>query len=891
MNNPELTVEKFDHDLWDYPDHLDKENKSFCGGPGGSFFKKRPLVAKGKEVYKTGDLARWLPDGNIEFLGRIDHQVKIRGFRIELGEIENHLLGYEQIKAAVAAVVEDKQGDKALVAYFISDNELPGNELREYLSTFLPDYMIPFYFVYLEKMPLTPTGKIDRKALPTPGIKAGKDYMAPRNRVEEKLAEIWGQVLGIEKSAIGINANFFELGGQSLKATIMLSKIHKELDAKVSLTEIFKTSTIRGLAEYIKGTAEDRYVSIEPLEKKEYYELSSAQQRLFILQQMEPESTAYNMPRLIPLGEEPQLARLEQTFIQLIRRHESFRTSFHMIEESPVQKVHDHVEFGIEYDEPGSTTSLSLTPGKMLNDFVRFFDLARVPLLRVALIKSGNREHLLVIDMHHIISDGVSRMILEQDFITLYEGRTLAPLRIQYKDFSQWQNSEGEKENLKRQEGYWLKGFEGEIPVLNLPTDYPRPAVQSFAGAVVVFEICADETRALKAMALGQGSTLFMVLLALTDVLISRLSSQEDIVIGTPIAGRRHADLEKTMGMFINTLALRNYPSGEKSFRGFLREVRDRTLEAFENQDYQFEDLVEQAAVRRDASRNPIFDVMLVLNNMNIGSGGTRGGAVPGALQDEFERSTAKFDLTLAASEDNRAIFFAFQYCSKLFKKETIERFIRYFKNILSSVIADPGKKMCEIEIISREEKKQLLLDFNDTAAGFPTGKTLHELFEKQVEKTPDRIAAVGNKETNREPIQITYRQLDEQSNGLASYLRDKGVTPDSIVGIMVERSIEMITGILGILKAGGCYLPIEPGYPEDRINYMLADSASEILVTTQDYSKEIKFDKKIILISEAINRVPTPPHLHLSPWVNAPVTSLAYTIYTSGSTGKPKGV
>jgi len=887
---------------------------------------RRPMI--NNRLYKTGDLARWQPDGNIEFLGRIDHQVKIRGFRVELGEIENRLLKHDRIKDTVVAVNEDESDDKSLTAYFVSDAVLAVTQLRDYLLKDLPDYMIPSYFVRLEEIPLTPNGKVDRKALPGPGLKVGESYTAPGNEIERKLVELWSEILGRDtlhasqlRTSIGIDDNFFQLGGHSLKATLLVSKIHKVFDVKVPLVEIFTMPRIKELAKYIKGKTKEFYISIEPAEEKEYYILSSAQKRLYILQQMMLDSTAYNMPEVILLTvllpAEFDLGKIEETFKKLIKRHESLRTSFHMINDMPVQVIHDEVEFAIEYynltaeyteytgdnkdtkNKAGQAEVLGAALSQkgglraIVKSFIRQFDLSNAPMLRVGLLKTAAGDHLLLVDMHHIISDGVSQQVLVKDFLSLYAGEELQPLRVQYKDFSQWQNGEKEKENIKSQEEYWLREFAGEIPVLELPTDYPRPLAQSFAGNRIDFEIAAEETRALNAVALRQGATLFMVLMAINNILLSKLSGQEDIVIGTPIAGRRHADLEKIIGMFVNILLLRNYSAGHRIFGEFLEDVKERTLMAYENQEYQFEDLVDKLSVKRDIGRNPLFDIMFVLQNMNTGlpdqEKETGSETIPPVEADsprEYENifQTAKFDITLGAVERDGVLFFSFQYCTKLFKKETIERFIVYFKKIVAIIVKEPGIKLSEIEIISAEEKNRILNDFNRTEAEYPKDKTIPQWFEAQVERTPDNIAVTGLPvlAIHETPLQITYKELNERSGQLAYELQTKNVSPDTIAGIMVERSVEMITGIMGILKSGGAYLPIAPGYPPDRIDYMVKDSGAKILLT----------QKEIVDLSspKAPGIVPkgTPAHPRPSP---ASPTSLAYIIYTSGSTGRPKGV
>jgi len=907
LNNPELTAERF---------------SEFFIEPQREYIIETTVSSAAKKLYKTGDLAKWRPDGNIDFLGRIDSQVKIRGFRIELGEIENQMLSYGQIKEAVVTIVKDKSGDNALAAYFILDSEIQENELREYLLKFLPDYMIPSYFIRLDNIPLTPTGKIDRKALPAPGIKVGKEYVGPRNGVEEKLAEIWEDVLGIEKSVIGIDTNFFQLGGHSLNATIMASRIHKALNAKVSLGEIFKSPTIRGLAEYIKSIATDRYASIEPVEEKEYYRLSSAQKRLYILQQIDPENTAYNMPEIIPLEEEPDIEKFKEIFKILINRHESLRTSFHMIGGEPVQKIHKKVNFKIEdYIPVGAEKQGGLAPlsvpvpdvTQIIKNFVRPFDLSQTPLLKVGLLKNPDGQNLLLVDMHHIISDGASQQILVEDFMTFYGGEVFAPLQIQYKDFSEWQNCEQEKEKIKQQETFWLKELSGEIPVLHIPNDYSRPAIQSFEGGDVDFKIPAEDTRVLKAIALKENATLYMVLLAAFNILLAKLSSQEDIIIGTPVVGRRHADLEKVIGMFVNTLALRNYPTGEKIFAEFLEEVKERTLEAFENQEYQFEELVEKVEVKRDAGRNPLFDVMFVLQNVDIDTDIVQdewSGEVipeedrsvqdiPGYNSQDIFR-TSKFDLTLSVMVSDRKLLFSVQYCTKLFKKETIERFIQYFKNVVKSIIEEPKRKLSQVEMIPGEEKERLLYDFNDTDCPYPADKTLHRLFEEQVERRPDSIAVISQKTRRRAqgvgapqivPFDgihhVTYKELNQRSNQLAYFLQEKGVKPDTIVGIMVNRSVEMVIGIMGILKAGGAYLPIEPGYPGKRIDYIFKDGGVQLLLTEQSVIDQIKINLEVIYLEE--------PGIYTGSVQNLEdiITpeGYAYALFTSGSTGKPKGV
>jgi amino acid adenylation domain-containing protein len=933
LNNPVLTAEKFDQDLWDCQDYHEEkkwDNEKFLGVQG-PFFNKVPGR---RRLYKTGDLARWQADGNIEFIGRIDHQVKIRGFRIEPGEIESRLLNHIQVKEAVVLVREDSSGDKYLCAYIVAVTppQQPFNvsELRENLLRDLPDYMVPAYIVTLDKMPLTPNGKVDRAALPIPEVYATVQYAytAPRNRLEQKLVELWSEVLKVNREYLGIDANFIEMGGHSLKATLLVSKIHKTFAVDVPLAEIYTRPTIRELAGYIRAAKQDKYLSIEPGELKDYYPLSSAQKRLYILQQLDMESTAYNIPEFMVLAGNLNIDRMECTFKELIARHESLRTFFEMIRDDPVQRIHVGVEFEIEYYSPtedkekteerkqktkeilqdkklltAPLSSRRATPSQLPTDFVQPFDLSQAPLFRVGLIKEEDMKHILMVDMHHIISDGTSIGVLIREFMILYEREVLPPVKIQYKDFSEWQNSEREREAIKQQERYWLKDFAGEMPVLNLPLDYARPVIQDFAGNTVTFQIGQEQTQKLKVLAVKEDASLYMVLLTLYSILLSKLSGQENIIVGCPVAGRMHGDLENIIGMFVNTLALKNYPTGEKRVIEFLKEIREKTLAAFENQDYQFEDLVEKVVVNRDTSRNPLFDVVLVMQNLDITEI-----QIPGLKLSPFayENKISKFDMTWTSTESEKGIFFAVNYCTKLFKMETMNRFTKYFKKIIVSILENPEVTIQDIEIITDDEKEQVLYRFNETRTAYPNDKTIHELFEEQAVRMPDGIAVIGGGwhpqlikgrkaeraeqrvgawgavPLPRERVSITYGELNQKSNQLATVLGEKGVGSDTIVGIMVERSVEMIIGILGILKAGGAYLPIDPAYPLDRINYMLKDSKARILLSEvselNGVAEVIEFPSLII---EKENTEPT--HLTYP-------THLCYIIYTSGTTGLPKG-
>jgi amino acid adenylation domain-containing protein len=896
LNQPGLTSEKFVK--IEIKAEVEEEEYRSYRSPGS-------YITHLSYIYKTGDLARWQPDGNIEFLGRIDNQIKIRGIRVEPGEIENALLEIDIIKEAVVIPIE-KRGEKYLCAYIVSPGKIKELEPGNILAQKLPRYMVPSYFMQLEKIPLNPSGKPDRNALPIPNFAGEGGYTPPGNALEKKLTEIWSEVLQVEKNRISIETNFFKLGGHSLNATSLAAKIHHTFDVKIPLTEIFQSSTIKQLAQYLEKSIKEKHHSIEPGEKKEYYPLSPGQKRIYVLWRMEPDSLAYNIPVVMEVTGQPVKKQLEYTFKKLIHRHESFRTLIEIVNDEPVQRICDEVEFEIDYDDltvgdliHRYPESQELRAKNCIDNFIQPFDLYRAPLLRVGITKIAEEKHLLMIDMSHIISDGVSSGVMAEEFMLLYRGDVLPQLRIQYKDFSRWQKERKNKKELNQQQDYWLREFAGGVPLLNLPVDFTRPAIQKFAGKTSGFEIEMEKTAKLKALALTKESTLYIVLLAIYNILLGKLGGQEEIVVGTPVSGRDHNDIERVIGILVNTLALKNYPAGEKTFNEFLEEVKRSTLKAQENQDYPFENLVENLPINRDTSRNPLFDVMLVMQNMRI-----PGIKIPGLIlvPYEYDMGISKFDLTFHCEESEGKLSFRVEYSTKLFKESTIDGFIGYFKKILCSVIDHPHQRLSGITIISEAEKERVLVDFNRATVQYPGDKTLHRLFREQAERTPHHIALIKQIPISTSGIakafgqmQITYCQLNERSNQLAYVLMEKGVQPDTIVGIMLERSPEMIIAILGILKAGGAYMPIDPDYPLERKKFMLDDANAHILLTSSFLTggSDFEFKGEIFPLDDmglysdsgkdagggrppgSVNKAGNP----------------AYIMYTSGSTGRPKGV
>ncbi|MDM5217016.1 MULTISPECIES: non-ribosomal peptide synthetase [Bacillus amyloliquefaciens group] len=835
LNRPELTEERFLDDPF-YP---------------------------GERMYQTGDIARWTEDGLVEWLGRSDGQVKVRGYRIEPGEIEAAIRRIDGIREA-AVTARTEHGETALYAY-IEGRE--SDDVRAELATRLPAYMMPAQFIEMSEWPVTPSGKLDRRALPAPGGAADRRaYTAPRNVTEMKLCALWEEVL--KNGPVGIRDHFFERGGHSLKATALVSRIAKEFGVQVPLQDIFARPTVEELASVIQDLEESPYEAIQPAQKQDTYPVSSAQKRMYVLQQLEDGGVGYNMPAVLELTGPLDRGRLEETFRQLVERHESLRTSFETGPDGePVQRIHDSVPF--QLDEAESADA-----------FVRPFCLEEAPLFRAALVKESDERHLLLTDMHHIISDGVSVNTLIKEFGELYAGRSLAPMRLQYKDYAVWQRSFQEKEGFQKQEAYWLKRLEGELPVLELPADKPRPAVRSFAGGSVSCTLDAETASGLHRIARDHGSTLYMVLLAAYNTLLARLSGQEDIIVGSPIAGRPHKDLEPILGMFVNTLAIRTEPKGDKRFTDYLAEVRQAALEAYEHQDYPFEELVERLGVQRDMSRNPLFDVMFVLQNMERESLGLN--KLHLAQAADTSHKTAKFDATLYASEgSDGSISFDFEFNTDIYQKQTIEKWLSYFTRILTKVIENQAIPLGDIHVLDDAETNRVIYQFNQTKSDYPRHETISRLFERQAKETPDARAVVYDGQI------LTYRELNERANRIAAALRSNGVGPESVVALLTGRTTELASGILGILKAGGAYLPIGDDVPRERAEWMLKDCKADILLQS-DKLDGLPLSGKRLFIEDIQTKAGLSSE---NPEPLGGPESLAYMIYTSGSTGAPKGV
>lgn len=655
-------------------------------------------------LHKTGDLGRLLPDGNIELIGRVDRQLKIRGIRIEPEEIESVIVKHPFIREAV--VIKRGEGNnESLCAYFVQD-AVPGGweaetliaKVKEFLKEKLPDYMVPSLLVKIDELPRKPNGKVDYEALTDYSKESLVEYIPPGNETEFKLIEFWKEILGIKQ--VGVKQDFFESGGNSLNVMNLINMIHKEFDVRISLADIFENLTVEGQARIIMAANPHRFHSIPAAEKREYYPLSSPQKRMYILYKLDPEGMSYIFQQFYSLEGEIDNDRLEKTFERLIRMHESLRSYFEELEGQPIQRLCDQMAFDLEIFDLSEEESTGTELEESIRDgFARPFDFCRPPLFRVALIKKSLEQNILMFSIHHIITDGTSQQIFVNEFMRLYDDEILPPLKIQYKDYAQWQNSQKDEEYLEKQEKYWLAEFSGGIPILDLPTDFERPPVQDFSGDFVGILLDKEDSDSLKKFADNEGVTLYILLLTISNVLFGQLSGQEDIVIGTDTAGRKHVDLEPIIGMFVNTLALRNFPRKDKTFREFLHEVKFRTLRAFENQEFQFEELVELLDIKRDKSRNPLFDIMFSVHNYQKPLK-----KVPTALSKLAvntytpENDVSKFDMNIKITIRDR-IYVGIEYATSIFRSRTIEDFLEYFKEIVSVILKDANIKLEDIVI------------------------------------------------------------------------------------------------------------------------------------------------------------------------------------------------
>ena len=853
-------------------------------------FTTNPFAKQqGQKMYGTGDLVKWLPDGNIEFIGRVDDQVKIRGYRIELGEIEAVLQQSQLINQSVVLAKEDKQGNKRLVAYIVAKGVFDKEEIIGYLKQSLPDYMIPLVLVEVGMLPLTANGKINRKALPDPDGDdlPGEKFEAPRNETEIKLASIWQDILELEQ--VGIHDDFFELGGHSLLAVRLISAIRKAFTAEMPIGDIFDFPTVALLASKLSSKSG---LSVLPsiqkiLPRPGRIPLSFSQERLRFIDQLDG-SLQYHIPAVLRLKGNLNVQALSNALQQIINRHEILRTV--LLEEDALGYQEIREESKWQFKHVDGSAYLHNMAG--LHQYIKQsidtpFNLEEDFMLRASLIKLRPDEYILVAVLHHIASDGWSASVMVSELVELYDASvqnrsaSFTPLAIQYSDYAIWQRTYMQGDVLAKKIAYWKQKLSGVMP-LQLPADHQRPAVQSTKGSNVSFAINKELADQLEILGKQQGATLFMVLLAAYKVLLFRYSGQEDICVGTPVAGRQQQETEPLIGYFVNTIAIRSEIIGGNSFIECLRQIRTNTLEGYEYQDTPFEKVVEAVIKERDMSRSPVFQTMFVLNNTP---------AIPefrlGDVQmipENFGHTVSMFDITLSVKQTDKQLLCSLEYCSDLFKEQTIERLITHFVQLLQSIVNAPRQNIGLLPMLTGAEQKQLEA-FNNTQVDYGTGISIVNLFEEQVLRTPDKTAIIFENQ------QLSYRELNSRANCLAHCLVENGVKEGSLVPLCINRSVEMIIAILGILKAGGAYVPIDPDYPEERIGYMLTETSATLVLTNTDSRLRLQGQANINVTEvdgdwDSIKNYST-DNLHqvISP------SQLAYVIYTSGSTGRPKGV
>lgn len=840
INSPELTSEKFVKD----PFNL------------------------GGRMYKTGDYARWRSDGKIEYLGRTDGQLKIRGFRIEISEIERNLLECDGVNEAVVLVKSDADGIKYLCAYVVGELYQTSSQIKAALSLKLPEYMIPSVIIMLDSMPMKPNGKIDKQILLRMQSAQGNalQYIGPDNEIEHTLLYLWEKVLGI--SGISVTDNFFEIGGHSLSVVILSNEIKKKFGVQIKIESFFRYTNIKEQASLIANAEVDELVPLQRVEDKEYYETTDIQRRIYTVQQLDNSQTIYNECRAYVWSTKLDVARLKHSFNELVKRHESLRTSFDLVNGRVVQRIHKNVQ--IEIDVQDADEALIQ---EYIHSFIRPFDLHTVPLIRVKVLRLNGERYMILRDMHHIITDIISETIFWDELVKLYYGIELDKLDYRYRDYALWQSRRKSTTHWKQSEIYWMKVLAGKIPTLDLSADYPRPARKSYAGAKYIFKMDSEKTAKLRRLAQNMRATTFMVLLATFNILLFKRSGQRDIIVGSPVNNRGHIYFHNIIGMFANTLPFRNYPEEKKTFEEFLQEIKTNTLNILEYQEFSYDELLDRLNIERSLNRNPLYDVVFQKSYIKCKD--------RERILNSFNNNKSKFDLTLNTFEDENEINFLVEYSTELFTESTIVSLCDHYLEILDTIYEDSSVQLSNISKISSKEKSQIVSINSAVMPHQLNYKSIQALFEEQVRIAPDKIALVF------EDRVMTYEELNNRANIIAFVLREKGAKPNTIIAMMLDKSFEMIVGILSILKSGAAYLPIDPEYPNERIDYILAESRPLIVLTQDKYVNKVQASKLIVNLDDIdvySNNVGNISN------VNTP-QDLAYIIYTSGSTGTPKGV
>ncbi|OZO04297.1 non-ribosomal peptide synthetase [Pseudomonas sp. IB20] len=849
-------------------------------------FVPDPFGKPGSRVYRSGDLTRGRADGVVDYLGRVDHQVKIRGFRIELGEIEARLREQDSVGETVVVAQESPSG-KQLVAYVVAAtahvNETEFREaLRRALKTCLPDYMVPAHFMFLAQMPLTPNGKLDRKGLPPPDTAQSQGvWVEPVTPLQQQVAAIWAQVLGAER--IGLTDHFFELGGHSLLAMQVISRVRQLLEREVSLRTLFEQPQLQGFVLALQAADRDLAPTMVAVGRDQPLVLSFAQERQWFLWQLDPHSAAYHIPSILRLSGQLDQQALQSSFDALVARHESLRTCINQQDERVVQVIRPAEPVLI-----ARVDALEATLQQQVEaEIARPFDLQQGPLLRVTLMRLAQDLHVLVLVQHHIVSDGWSMQVVVDELVQVYgayrqgEVAQLPALALQYADYAHWQRqwmAAGERE---RQLTYWRALLGGEQPVLELPTARARPAVQSYRGASLDVELPAQLAAGLNALAQREGVTVFMLLLASFQGLLYRYSGQRDIRVGVPIANRNRVEVERLVGFFVNTQVLKAEFDEQLTVRQLLQQVKRRSLDAQSHQDLPFEQLVEALQPERSLSHNPLFQVLF--NHQNDAGLATQGRHLPDLRVEglDWGSQTAQFDLSLDTQASADGIWATLTYATDLFEPAMLQRMLGHWQNILQGMLDDPQQRVSQLPMLDRTEQRVALQDWNATEQGY-TQQPVHQLIEAQAQRTPHAQALVFAEQ------RLTYAELNRRANRLAHCLMAAGVGPDVLVGVAVERSIEMVVGLLAVLKAGGAYVPLDPEYPRERLAYMLQDSGVKLLLTQAHLLEQLPISPGLECL--VVGESGFEGYSDTNPGIALSGENLAYMIYTSGSTGQPKG-
>ncbi|PHM65752.1 Amino acid adenylation [Xenorhabdus stockiae] len=850
-------------------------------------------------MYKTGDLGRWLPDGTIEYLERNDFQVKIRGFRIELGEIEARLAQCDGVKDAVVVAREEENGNKRLVAYVIPQPGITLDiiQLREQLSSRLMEYMLPGAYVILDAFPVNPNGKLDRKALPAPDSSAivQREYAEPQGEMEQTLADIWQTLLGLDQ--VGRHDNFFELGGHSLLTVQVAARLREKLNIEVTLQDLFTYPTLADLAQSLGNATQSTQSVILPVDRQQPLPLSWAQQRLWFLAQLDSAAqAAYHIAGGLELRGPLDQVALQAALDRIVARHEILRTTIAVID-GETRQIIGNPDSGfslISQDLSLLSPTEQQTALKAAEqaEAEQPFDFTQGPLVRAQLLKISDEYHILLVTQHHIVSDGWSLNVLIKEFSTLYQAfcqqqpDPLPRLPIQYADYAVWQQQWLQGDKLAQQVNYWCQTLQDAPVLLELPTDYPRPLEQSYRGDLVVFTLPRELNAGLLALSQKHGTTLFMTLLAGWAILLSRLSGQQDIVIGTPVANRQYRELEPLIGFFVNTLALRVRLEDNPTVSTLLAQVKAHALAAYAHQDLPFEQLVEALQPPRSLSHSPVFQVMMGLDNTS----GSSGFNLPDLTINHLplDRKTTQFDVSLSFNESENGLVGELEYASDLFEHATIERMAEHLQTLLAAMVADETQQVADLALLTPQQRTQLLTEFSTTEVAYPQDLLLQQLFEQQVLRSPESVALVSDGQ------QLSYTELNRRANQLAHALIAAGVKPDDRVAICVDRSPDMIIGLFGILKAGAGYVPLDPDYPTERLAYILSDCAPQLLLTQQHLTNRLTTDIPVWVMDDMSylnTAAQQPAHNPDAHSLGLLPHHLAYIIYTSGSTGQPKGV